>query len=78
MLSNQNSNIKSVSLKNLSLQEKIALVEDLWDEISNSQNSLYISEEQKKELDIRLSKYQINIGDSKNWSIVREKIKSRL
>ncbi|HCY77933.1 MAG TPA: addiction module protein [Ignavibacteriales bacterium] len=78
MLSNQDSGAKSIDIKNLSLKEKISLVEDIWDEISNNQNYLYVSDEQKKELDSRLSKYKLNLAESKKWSIVREEIKSKL
>lgn len=78
MLSNQNLNNRSIDLKSLSLQEKIALVEDLWDEISSNQKNIEVSEEQKKELDLRLSNYRLNPDDSKQWSLVREDVKSRL
>lgn len=78
MLSNQDSGTKSFDIKNLSLKEKISLVEDIWDEISNTQNYVGVSDEQKKELDSRLSKYKLNLTESKEWSIVREEIKSKL
>jgi putative addiction module component (TIGR02574 family) len=78
MLSNQDSGAKSFDIKNLSLKEKISLVEDIWDEISNNQNSVDVSDEQKKELDSRLSKYRLNLTESKKWNIVREEIKSKL
>lgn len=78
MLSNQDSGTKSFDIKNLSLKEKISLVEDIWDEISNTQNYVDVSDEQKKELDSRLSKYKLNLTESKEWSIVREEIKSKL
>ena len=78
MLSNQDSGAKSFDIKNLSIKEKISLVEDIWDEISNTQNYLGVSDEQKKELDSRLSKYKLNLNKSKEWSIVREEIKSKL
>jgi putative addiction module component (TIGR02574 family) len=78
MLSNQDSGAKSIDIKNLSLKEKISLVEDIWDEISNNQNYVDVSDEQKKELDLRLSKYKLNLAESKKWCIVREEIKSKL
>ena len=45
MLSNQDSGAKSFDIKNLSLKEKISLVEDIWDEISNTQNYVDVSDE---------------------------------
>lgn len=78
MLSNQRLSDKSINLKSLNLLEKISLVEDIWDDISSSQENFEVSEEQKKEIDLRLSSYQLNPNDSKTWNIVREDIKSKL
>ena len=47
------------SLKNLPIDERIRLVEDLWDSIASDQNSLSISSAQKAELDKRLDAYEL-------------------
>lgn len=78
MLSSQGHPKKSINLKNLSLQEKVILVQDIWDEISCSQENISITDEQKKELDFRLSNYQLYPNDNKNWNLVKENIKSKL
>lgn len=78
MLNTQDNFGSTQNLKNLSLQEKILLVQDIWDEISSSQENITISDEQKKELELRLSNYQLKPEYGKNWKIIREEIKSKL
>lgn len=78
MLSNQEQSQKSINIKSLSLQEKVSLVQDIWDEISGSQESTPILEDQKKEIDLRLSNYLLKPNDNKSWNLVREEIKSKL
>lgn len=46
------------SLKNLSIHERIRLVEDLWGSIASAQNSISLSSAQKAELDKRLEAYE--------------------
>ena len=47
------------SLKNLPVDERIRLVEDLWDSIASDQKSLSLSSAQKAELDKRLDVYEL-------------------
>ncbi|MCY3625820.1 MAG: addiction module protein [Candidatus Dadabacteria bacterium] len=47
------------SLKNLPVDERIRLVEDLWDSIASDQNSISLSSAQKAELDKRLDAYEV-------------------
>jgi len=44
-------------LKHLSVDERIRLVEDLWDSIAADQNALPLTPEQRLELDRRLDRY---------------------
>lgn len=47
-------------LKELPVNERIKLVEDLWDSIAVDQQALPLTSEQKAELDRRLDAYAIN------------------
>jgi len=53
-----------VNLRKLPLDERIRLVEDLWDSIASDQNALPLTPEQKAELDRRLDTYEAdgNLG----------------
>jgi putative addiction module component (TIGR02574 family) len=44
----------------LSLEERIKLVEDLWDSIAADQQALRLTVEQKDELDRRLDAYEVD------------------
>lgn len=49
-------------LQELPVEERIRLVEDLWDSIAADQEALRLTVEQKAELDRRLDAYESN-GD---------------
>jgi putative addiction module component (TIGR02574 family) len=49
-------------LRDLPVQERIKLVEDLWDSIARDQSALPVTTEQKAELDRRLDRFEID-GD---------------
>lgn len=51
------------NLKQLPVNERIRLVEDLWDSIAADQNALPLTSDQKAELDKRLDAYEAT-GDS--------------
>ena len=51
------------SLKQLPVDERIRLVEDLWDSIAVDQSAIPLSSEQMAELDRRLDSYEAD-GDS--------------
>ncbi|MBL8994722.1 MAG: addiction module protein [Spirochaetia bacterium] len=58
----------TIHLKNLSFSEKLLLAEELWDEIStNHSDSLELTENQKKELDLRLEAHQKNPEARQLW-----------
>ena len=47
----------NTNLRNLSVDERIRLVEDLWDSIAEDQSALSITPEQRIELTYRLDAY---------------------
>lgn len=52
----------NVNLRKLPLDERIRLVEDLWDSIASDRNALPLTSEQQAELDRRLDAYEAD-GD---------------
>jgi putative addiction module component (TIGR02574 family) len=61
----------------LSISERIQLVEDIWDSIAKVPESLQLTQEQKMELDKRLDDYHNDPDKGSPWDIVRERIRSR-
>jgi putative addiction module component (TIGR02574 family) len=52
----------SANLRKLTLEDRIRLVEDLWDSIAQDQNALPLTPEQAAELDRRLESLELD-GD---------------
>ena len=46
------------TLRDLPIEQRIRLVEDLWDSIAADQRALSLTDEQKAELDRRLDAYE--------------------
>jgi putative addiction module component (TIGR02574 family) len=62
---------------NLSVSERIQLVEDIWDTITEVPDEVSLTEEQKIELDRRLDAYQKNPDEGSHWEEVKDRIRSR-
>ena len=48
-----------MKIREVPLEERIRLVEDIWDSIAEEQGALAISDEQRRELDRRLEAYRV-------------------
>ncbi len=49
-----------MKIQELSLDEKIQLVEDLWDSIAADQTAVPVSDEHQQELERRLNAYELD------------------
>ncbi|HJT67250.1 MAG TPA: addiction module protein [Pyrinomonadaceae bacterium] len=64
--------------KNLSIPERIRLVEEIWDTIAEENEAFALTETQKLELDRRLELARNNPGRGRTWDEIRsEFMKSR-
>jgi len=66
------------NLKNLPINERIQLVEDLWDSIASEQKEITITKEQSKELDNRLAAYAIDKNKGRLATTLIENIRKRI
>jgi putative addiction module component (TIGR02574 family) len=57
-----------------SVAERIQIVEDIWDSISNSPESLELSDAEKNELDKRLDSYQETPNEGIEWETLKAKV----
>ncbi len=62
----------------LTLSEKLQLLEDLWDSIALDPEQIPVLEWQKEELDRRKSTYLQNPTSVTSWDVVKEKIRKGL
>jgi putative addiction module component (TIGR02574 family) len=58
--------------------ERVQIVEDIWDNISNTPEELPLSESEKAELDKRLSSYQQNPDEGISWETLKKNLSSRI
>jgi putative addiction module component (TIGR02574 family) len=68
---------KAGDILELSVAERIQMVEDIWDSIAAVPEAVALTEEQKKELDRRLEAYHLNPDAGSPWIEVRERIRNR-
>lgn len=61
----------------LSIPERIQLVEDIWDTITTEAISVELSEEEKKIIDARLEKYHQNPELGSPWEDVYKRTVSK-
>lgn len=70
------STLTQANVLNLSIPERIQLVEDIWDTIAEVPEEVGLTDEQKTELDRRLDAYHRNPDEGSPWGMVRDRIRS--
>ena len=60
----------------LSVEERLQIVEELWDSIADDEESLPVPEEHKRELDRRLADQAANPGVGRPWIEVKKRLLS--
>ena len=67
-----NATIKSLGIDSLSIDQKIRLVEDIWDNIAEHHaESIELTDEQKTELDRRIADYESIPSNVIPWEEVK-------
>lgn len=61
----------------LSVAERIQLVEDIWDSIAVVPDSVLLTEEQEAELERRLEAYQANPNEGISWNDLKNKLRGQ-
>ena len=69
--------ISTSDIVQLSVAERIQLVEDIWDTIAAYPEALSISEELGAELDRRVENYRQNPNSGSSWEDVKKRIVSQ-
>jgi putative addiction module component (TIGR02574 family) len=67
----------SSDILNLSVAERILLVEDIWDSVAEVPEAVELSASDKAELDARLALYHQNPDAGSPWGLVKERIKQQ-
>ncbi len=67
-------NTQVAEIFELSVAEKIQIVEDIWDSISNAPEELSLTEAEKLELDKRLESYKQNPDEGIEWETLKKNL----
>jgi putative addiction module component (TIGR02574 family) len=70
--------LKSLGIDRLSVEDRLALVEELWDSIADSSADLPLTEAQRAELERRLAEHEANPDDVVSWEDIKTSIGGRL
>ena len=63
--------------RNLSIAERIILVEEIWDSIVAEQGSLEVTETQRDELDRRLQSLKDSPNTGTSWEDIKHRLQSK-
>ncbi|MBU1555917.1 addiction module protein [Rheinheimera maricola] len=66
------------TLRDLPLQQRVQLVEDLWDSIAQDQQALPVTDAQRAELDRRLDAYEQDGNQGRDATTVLNEIRQKL
>ncbi|HEX5875268.1 MAG TPA: addiction module protein [Pyrinomonadaceae bacterium] len=58
-------------VKKLSIPERIALVEEIWDSIAEDSGCFELTEAQKRELDRRIESFRANPSLGRTWEEIK-------
>jgi putative addiction module component (TIGR02574 family) len=71
------STLAKAGVMDLTVPERIQLVEDIWDSIAEVPEEVPLTDQQKAEVDRRLDSYHLSPDEGSPWAMVRERIRSR-
>ncbi len=61
----------------LNVAERLLLVEDIWDSVASTPESIKLTPSQRKELDHRLSSFRKHPSGGSSWAEVKKRILKR-
>ncbi len=67
-------NTQVASILELSVPERLRIVEDIWDSIAEDSDHLEISDDLKAELDRRMDAYEKNPHEGVPWEELRDRL----
>lgn len=69
--------LKSLGLDGLSVEDRLALIEQLWESLSSSSAELPLTQAQRDELDRRLADYHANPEEGVSWDELKQSLDAR-
>ena len=70
--------LKSLGIERLGIEERLTLVEEIWDSITADSTAVPLTQAQRDELDRRIADHEANPDDVVSWEEVKTSITERL
>jgi len=70
--------LKSLGIERLGIEERLTLVEKIWDSIAADSAAIPLTQAQRDELDRRIADHEANPDDVVPWDEVKAKLTERL
>lgn len=70
--------LKSLGIERLGIEERLTLVEEIWDSIAADSAAIPLTQTQRDELDRRIADHEANPDDVVSWEEVKTKLAERL
>ena len=70
--------LKSLGIERLGIEERLTLVEELWDSIAADSSAVPLTEAQRSELDRRIAEHEATPDNVVPWEEVKASITERL
>jgi len=66
-----------LGIDRLSVDDRLALVQEIWDSIAAEPDRIPLTEAQRRELERRIAEYEANPGDAVSWEQVKAEALAR-
>ena len=70
--------IKSLGIDRLGVEDRLTLVEQIWDSLAEDSAAVPLTDAQRSELDRRIADHEANPTDVVSWEEVKASIAERL
>ena len=68
---------RAADISDMTVEEKLQLIEDLWDSVADDPQAVPLTEAQAKELDRRLNAYRRDGDPGRPWREVLDELESQ-
>ena len=69
--------MQQYGLDKLSKEEKIALVEEIWDSIEDQSNAMPLTQAQREELERRIAHLEAHPESTMTWEEVKKRVRAK-
>ncbi len=70
--------LKSLGIERLGIEERLTLVEEIWDSIAADSTAVPLTHAQRDELDRKIADHEANPDDVVSWEEVKATLTERL